>query len=161
MLFYHLQVTQHKGLFCNPETTGTQTMSDCDWSEVHKSQTIRHRLAVRQCAFGYCAQEPEERPEEGKETEMWGQTRQSLRSTWDEMTALLLWESLVFYASVKPLVFGLTVTLSALSDKNSSWMSLISISLAVYTLESLSRGCRNSILCSVRHDWKQTRENAS
>ncbi len=115
MLFIICRLHNTRDFSVTPETTGTQTMSDCDWSEVHKSQTIRHRLAVRQCTFGYCAREPEERPEEGKETEMWGQTGHSLRSTWDEM-ALLLWESLGFYASVKPLVLGLTVTLSALSN---------------------------------------------
>lgn len=68
-----------------------------------------------------------------------------------------------FYTSVEPLVWvehWPSLHWRLLSDKNGSQMSLISISLAVYTLESLSRDCRNSILCSVRHYRKQTRENA-
>ncbi|KAK2870644.1 hypothetical protein Q8A67_023171 [Cirrhinus molitorella] len=75
-----------------------------------------------------------------------GRPDRALRSTRDEMTALLLGETSGFRSNGDP-----SLHCRLLSDKNGSRMSLISIWLPVYTLKSLSGDCRNSILRSVRH----------
>jgi len=84
---------------------------------------------------------------------------------------VLLWERLVSLTVTHQSslsFFGPSLRYRLLSDKGlglpktGSQMSLISILRVVYTLESLSRDCRNTTMCSVRNYWKQTkRENAS